>query len=104
MSTRSQLKHPLIATETSRRVLRARLSLRETQTEFAARFLVTRLTVHNWETGKSVRMQPIHNRVLDSMLQNLKEQGRLIEDALFETMYRETAESRGIDERLSYQN
>jgi transcriptional regulator with XRE-family HTH domain len=103
MSTKSQIKHPLIATELSRKTLRARLSLRETQEEFAARFMVSRVTVHNWETGKSFRMQNIHRRILDVLLKNLAAEGRLIDDSIFDTIYRENVASKGLDDFYNHQ-
>lgn len=81
-------KGKMVPTETAASVLRARLSLRETQVEFAKRFLVTPVTIHNWETGKVSRMQNIHKKVLEELIKNLKKEGYYLPDEVFTTVFR----------------
>lgn len=59
-------------------ILRTRLSLRETQAEFAKRFHVTMKTIGNWETGRVVAMLPIYQALLDRLVEQLAKQGHLI--------------------------
>ena len=92
--TKAYLNNPIVQTDLARKVLRARLSLRETQTEFGGRFYVTRITIHNWETSKSNRLQTVHKLILESLLRNLKAEGRLIDEAILDTVTREQLESK----------
>lgn len=80
----------------SKKVLQARLSLRETQREFSERFLVTPFTVHNWETGKTEHIQKIHRTMLDALLSRLKSEGRLLDESIFVTIYREQTERKNV--------
>lgn len=76
-------------------MLRARLSLRETQKEFADRFRVTIVTVHNWESGKTQRIQAIHQEILNKLYLRLKDEGRLMDENAFQSLYRTEIERRG---------
>ncbi len=95
MSKISYLKTPFKPTTLSKRVLRARLSLRETQKEFAARFMVSHITVYSWEHGRTSKIQPIHERILANTLSNLAANGLLMASELFDTIYRTEIERKG---------
>ena len=82
-------------TELGKKVLRLRMSVRETQEEFAERFRVTTLTIHNWECGKTEKIQKIHKEMLDTLVKQLKHEGRYMPDDLFSIIYRTQIESRG---------
>ena len=89
------IKHPLKQTEIGMATLRCRLSLRETQNEFAKRFMVTPVTVHNWETGKSQFIQKIHRQILVTLLEKLKKEGLYLPEPVFTAIYRAEFEKRG---------
>ena len=73
-------KRPIYRTELGLRVRQARLSLHETQPEFAKRFMVNVMTIHNWESGRSEFIRPINRHLLTSLLTRLQTEGRLIND------------------------
>lgn len=79
-------------TELAKKVLRARLSEHETQMEFASRFLVSNITVHNWETGRTNKLQPVHQRILDGMMERLRTEGRLLSEDILKTIVHEEEE------------
>src|SRR6266699_3444912 len=87
MYARKHIK--IIPTQHGKETLWARLSLRETQTEFAKRFMVGWLTIHRWETGKSKTSGRIHRQILKTILKKLHDEGRLMPHEAFETFYRE---------------
>ena len=95
MTIRKYLKHPIVPTELGRRVLRARLSLRETQKEFAERMRVSNITIYNWENGRTERINKIHREMLDTLIKQLKAGGIYMPDEAFQTVYRTQMESRG---------
>lgn len=95
MAISQYLKHPIVPTELGRRVLRARLSLRETQTQFAKRLRVTPVTVHNWESGKTENIQPVHQEMLDGLTAQLKKMGLYMSDEVFISHYQTKIEKRG---------
>lgn len=74
--------------------LQTRLSLKETQSEFASRFRVTPLTVHKWETGKVERMQRIYREILADLKLSLEAKGQLIPKDVIIVFFREDAELR----------
>lgn len=82
----------MVPTELSKLALRVRLSLKETQVEFAQRFMVSWLTVHNWETGKSRSCNRLHHQILKSLRARLDGEGRLIPEAAFIAVYRNEIE------------
>lgn len=94
MTKSRYIKHPIKPTELSRKVLKARLSLRETQPEFAKRFMVSHITVHNWETGKTRHIQRIHKEILANLLKKLQNEGRLIDDSVLTSIYRTEMENK----------
>lgn len=69
--------------------LQARLSLKETQLEFATRFRVSRGTVNKWENGVVEHTQRIYREILLSLLARLKAEGRLVPDELVYTLFKE---------------
>lgn len=87
-----QLKHPIRRTELSEKVLRARLSLRESQTQFAQRFRVTKLTVHNWESGKVLYMQQIYKEILAALIGRLQNEGRYVPVEMYEMFLADKSE------------
>lgn len=90
-------KHQIRRTVNGERALRARLSLRETQEEFAKRFLVSPITIHNWETGKTTHMQGMHKRILEVLVERLKAEGRYMPQEAYETILRTSQEQRNAD-------
>lgn len=84
--------HKQIPTAWARQVLWTRMSLRETQTEFARRFGISWITIHRWESGKVKKAYHVHERVLGAIMNNLKTEGRLMPQEVFETYYREEIE------------
>lgn len=96
----TRLKTPVRVTDFAVQCLRARLSLGETQTEFAKRFLTSRQTIVNWERGKVIRPQaPIHAHILDRITHNLDAERRLVPREQVETMFREALLRSGNAER-----
>lgn len=77
------LKHQIQPTALAQKIFRARISLRETQSEFSNRFRTTVSTINNWETGKTKFIQRIHLAILDSIEQRLKHEGRWLPEDLF---------------------
>lgn len=75
-------------------MLRARLSLRESQAQFAKHFLVTIKTINNWERGRTARAMPIHLAILEKIIGQLKDQGQLVPDDI---LYRYINESAAAD-------
>jgi|SRR6267378_2529062 len=88
-------KHPIRPTIIGQKVFRARLSLGETQPLFAKRFMVSHITVHKWETGKVLRLSHIYQRILDSIVDKLKTDGRWMSDETFKVFYQRNIDSRG---------
>lgn len=68
------------------------MSLKETQTEFARRFGTSWITIHRWESGKVKKAYHVHERVLTAIMANLKQNGRMMPQEIFETYYREEVE------------
>ena len=93
--TQNYIKRPLIPTELGAKCLRARLSLRETQTEFAKRFHVTKMTVQHWESGKTIRIQQVHKLILEAIVFNLKRDGHYLPEEVMTTVFREEVEKKG---------
>lgn len=69
---------PAVLTELGVAMLRARLSLRETQAEFAKHFRVTVKTVNNWERGRSTRTPAIYTEILAKIIAQLQANGQLL--------------------------
>jgi transcriptional regulator with XRE-family HTH domain len=95
MANIARIKHPIKPTTLGQNVLRARFSLRETQPEFAERFQVTNITIHNWETGKTSHIQRIHRTILDGLVAKLKKEGRWMPYDIFSSFYRTDIERKG---------
>ena len=95
MTKTRYVKHPVRLTPWGMSVLRARMSLRETQPEFSKRFMATPVTIHNWESGKSRHPQRIHRSVLDKLVVDLKKQGLWMPDDVFITICRTEVENKG---------
>jgi transcriptional regulator with XRE-family HTH domain len=93
--TQKYLKHPITPTKLGIQCLRARLSLRETQKEFAKRFQVQTCTVNNWETGKTQNINKVHQTMLDDLTEKLKREGTYIPADILTTIYREKLERKG---------
>ena len=64
-----------------------RLSLDESRVQFAKRFMVTPITVFNWERGKSLKIQNIHEVLLRDLANQLATNGRLIQPEVAEQRY-----------------
>lgn len=95
MTKSSYIKHPLKPTAVGRAVLQARLSLRETQPEFAKRFKVSHMTIHKWETGKVEHLHRIYRHLLDALVAHLKANGQWMADDILTTVYRTELENKG---------
>lgn len=78
------IQHPMRRTPNAERVLRARLSLRESQVIFAKRFRVSNITVHKWETGKTPYMQKIYQEILGALIERLQAEGRYLPTEVYE--------------------
>ena len=92
----TSIPHPVRVTPLAVGALRARMSLHETQTEFAKRFRVSRETICNWETGKTGRAQVIHQEILDAIMRNLQSEGKLISKDQVMHLFREVIDKRGL--------
>lgn len=75
--------------------MRARLSLRETQSEFAIRFQVIPRTIQNWEVGASEHVPHIYRFILEDLTKNLKANGIYMHIDVFDPIYRDRLERRG---------
>jgi DNA-binding XRE family transcriptional regulator len=95
MTKRSYLRHPVKMTDVAYKTLRCRLSLKETQTQFAKRFRVSVTTIVNWETGSVENMSRIYEEIMDSLTARLAEQGRLMPDASIRVLFKEEMERVG---------
>lgn len=93
--TQSYIKRPIVPTEIGAKVLRARLSLRETQSEFAQRFHVTKMTIQHWESGKTLHVQKVHKIILEALVRNLQRDGHYLPQEIMTTVYREVVEKKG---------
>ena len=69
-------------------VLQARLSLKETQMEFANRFRVSAVTVHKWEVGKVDRMHNIYKEILKGLIKGLEANGQLVPRDLLQGFFK----------------
>lgn len=79
-------------TEIGLEVLQTRLSLRETQGEFGARFRVNGITVHRWETGKVAKVRNIYQEILAGLRTNLRAKGQLLPKEVVAIFFRESAD------------
>src|SRR3990167_445625 len=95
MFKKRYLRHPIKPTQWSKDVMRARLSLSETQAEFAVRFQVIPYTVHNWEIGRSEHVPHIYRFILEDLIKNLKDNGIWLNTDVFDTIYRDRLERKG---------
>lgn len=92
----TQLKHPIRLTDFGFDCLRARLSLMETQAEFARRFLTSRRSIINWESGATLEPQAkLHRHILNRLIHNLDAEGKLMPREAVLIMFRESQERRG---------
>jgi transcriptional regulator with XRE-family HTH domain len=89
------MTHPYRVTPYGMLVLRVRLSLHETQDEFAQRFRVSKNTVSNWERGFTRYPQKIHKEILDMLFHNLGRENKLIPQEQVLVLLREALEARG---------
>ncbi len=80
-----------IKTEIGFLAYRLRRSLEETREEFGGRFMVTPITVFNWERGKSKKVQDIHVALLKDLAGKLATRGQLIPIEAAEVRYRREA-------------
>ena len=88
------IKNPIKPTDIGLMVMRTRLSLRETQAEYAKRFHVSVKTVGNWETGRVRDILPIYKAILFRLQEQLQRQGQLMpEDMLLAIVRQEQANS-----------
>ena len=87
--TTKYIKHDARPTKIGIAVLRARLSLRETQEEFSDRFRVSKTTIHKWERGYVTRMQRVYQEMLDALLKRLQAEGRLLPEAVVQTIFKD---------------
>jgi transcriptional regulator with XRE-family HTH domain len=85
-------RNPYRVTEGGVKVLQCRLSLRETQSEFAKRFKVSRMTLHRWENGQTITFHPIYRDILDLLWNRLKRDNMLLPEPVVTTVVRETKE------------
>lgn len=92
MTKGSFLRYPATPTKLGFAVLRVRLSLRETQAQFANRFRVSSTTVWKWEKGKVKHMQRIYRELLAQTEGQLKASGRLLPEQLVEILFKEELE------------
>lgn len=89
------VRHPIKPTKLGVMCLRARLSLKETQPQFAQRFMVTPVTIHNWESGKSERINAIHQKILDTLIETLRREGRYLPEPEMTVIFKEKLEKKG---------
>ena len=90
-----QVHHPLRPTQVSIKTIRARLSLRETQVQFAQRFHVAPITVHKWESGKVLSLRPIYQVLMNALEARLRAEGRWLSDDIFAAIYHKELEIKG---------
>ncbi len=64
-----------------------RKSVDETREVFAKRFMVTPITVFNWERGRSLKIQGVHETLLRDLAQKLATRGQLIPAEVAEQRY-----------------
>jgi DNA-binding XRE family transcriptional regulator len=95
MTAPGYITNPIRVTQLGTQSLRARLSLHETQAEFANRFLVNRFTIGRWETGGTARCAKIHQAILDKLIRRLADEGHLIPEEQVLVLFREAIERRG---------
>jgi len=86
------LRYPPTATRLGLTVLRVRLSLRETQVQFARRFRVSPTTVWKWETGRVEHMQKIYKELLTGFEKELVASGRLLPEQFVEVLFKRDVE------------
>lgn len=91
----ARLRRPIRVNPFSRKVMRARFSLQETQTEFAARLRVKTPTIYAWESGRIRHPHKIYEDILDSIVAELKAQDRLLPEEIINTFLRQSMEKRG---------
>lgn len=97
MLTSSYLRYAAIKTALGVQVLRVRLSVRETQTQFAERFRVSKTTVHKWERGQTVKMHRLYKEILDNMTAKLMKEGRLVPEEMVDILFRGDRDGLGRD-------
>lgn len=95
MSLNRYMKHPIIPTELSFTCLRARLSVKETQRQFAKRFMVQTCTINNWETGKSKFINKVHREILIALCNKLFKEGTYVDAAVVDKVMQERIAKRG---------
>lgn len=86
---------PIRVTDTGLLVLQVRLSLRETKTQFAKRFLVARKTIHFWETGQSLTIGRLFQEALFRMQRQLMEAKMLVPIEVVQLEFQKIIEKRG---------
>lgn len=96
---KSQFK-PIKVTELSVLCLRVRLSLQETQVQFAKRLHVTRKTISYWEHGHTPRSLPIYMNLLESLQQNLRTRKLLVSREAVNIKLRHMLEEHGCADNL----
>lgn len=77
------------------KVVQCRLSLKETQEQFAERFRVTTATVCKWERGGVEVTHKIYTEILDLLHKRLKQEGRLISEYLIKQIFSDTMSTDG---------
>lgn len=95
MTKASFLKNPIRFTELGVKVVQTRLSLKETQKEFANRFMVSPVTIWHWERGKVDAMRRIYKKILDRLHADLAAQDRLLHRDVVLVLFKEDVERSG---------
>lgn len=90
-----RIMRPVRATDIGMRVLRCRLSLKETQDEFAARFRAAGVTISRWERGDVETIHAIYREILDGLESKLKDEKLLVPMELVEIVYKTVLKKRG---------
>jgi len=77
------------------RVLRCRLSLKENQKDFAARFRAAGITISRWERGDVETIHGIYRDILDDLEQKLDDEGLLVPKEAVDIVYKYAIMRRG---------
>jgi len=80
-------------TPLSIKCLQCRLSLRETQAEFAKRFKTHRVTIVKWENGAIETQHPLAADLLDRLWHKLHQEHKLLPEAAMVTILRQNQEN-----------